>query len=121
MGEDESGDLKTPLKQGSLLKFIQCAFRNLILEMTFQMKANNSTNIKTCVKRRVFLLLLGDLSETCEKGKEKKFEKEPKRERKRGLKQKKIRERRQENKEKVKTKEREGIGQPIKRLRDEQN
>ena len=69
----------------------------------------------------MLLLLLGDRSETCEKGKEKKFEKEPKGERKRGLKQKKMRERRQENKEKVKTKEREGIGQPTKKLRDEQN
>ena len=53
---------------------------------------------------RVLLLLLGDLSETFEKGKEKKFEKEPKRERQRGLKQKKVRERRRENKERVKTK-----------------
>ena len=58
MGEDESGDLKTPLKQGSLLKFIQCAFRNLILERTFQMKAYNSTIIKTYVKRRVLYFYL---------------------------------------------------------------
>ena len=55
---------------------------------------------------RVLLLLLGDLSEACEKGKKKKFEKEPKGERKRGLKQKKMRQRRQENKEMIKTKER---------------
>ena len=73
----------------------------------FKRKQNNSTDIRTCVKRRVFLLLLGDLYETCEKGKEKKFEREPKEQRKRGLKQKKMRERRRENKERVKTKERE--------------
>ena len=53
MGEDESGDLKTPLKQRYFIKIIQYAFRNLILERTFQMKAYNSTIIKTCVKRRV--------------------------------------------------------------------
>ena len=58
MGEDESGDLKTTLKQRSLLNFIQCAFRNLILEMTFQMKAYNSTIIKTYVKRRVLYFYL---------------------------------------------------------------
>ena len=58
MGEDESGDLKTPLKQRSLLKFIQCAFRNLILEMTFQMKAYKSTIIKTYVKMRVLYFYL---------------------------------------------------------------
>ena len=74
MGEDESGDLKTPLKQKYFIEIIQCALRILILERSFQMKANNSTNIRTCVKMRVLLLLLEDLSETCEKRKEKKFE-----------------------------------------------
>ena len=60
----------------------------------------------------MLLLLFGDLSETCEKGKEK-FEREPKEQRKRGLKQKKMRERRQENQEKVKTKEREEYGSQL--------
>ena len=58
MGEDESGDLKTPLKQRYFIKIIQYAFRNLILERTFQMKAYNSTIIKTCVKRRVIYFYL---------------------------------------------------------------
>ena len=46
----------------------------------------------------MLLLLLGDLSETCKKRKEKKFEREPKEQRKKRLKQKKMRERRRENK-----------------------
>ena len=58
MEDDESGDLKTQLKQRYFIKIIQYAFRNLILERTFQMKAYNSTIIKTCVKRRVIYFYL---------------------------------------------------------------
>ena len=39
MGEDESGDLKTPLKTKIFINFIQCALRILIFERTFQIKA----------------------------------------------------------------------------------
>ena len=69
MGEDESGDLKTPLKQSTLLKLLQFAFRNLIPERAFQIKAYNSTIIKICVKKESDLLLLEDFLETCKKGK----------------------------------------------------
>ena len=84
------------------------------------MKAYNITDIRTCVKRIVLLLLLGDLSKTCEKGKEKKFEREPKDQRKRGLKQKKMRERRRENKEGQNQRKR-GIGQPTMKLKEDKN
>ena len=53
MGEDESGDLKSSLKQKY---FIEITI--LILERTLQMKAYNSTVIKICVKRRVLYFYL---------------------------------------------------------------
>ena len=80
MGEDESGDLKTPLKQKY---FIEITI--LILERTLQMKAYNSTIIKICVKRRVFYFYL-KLFWNLAKREEKKFEWEQKKQDKEGWK-----------------------------------
>ena len=65
MGEDESGDLKTPLKQKY---FIEITI--LILERTLQMKAYNSTIIKICVKMRVLYFYLKLFLKLSKKGRE---------------------------------------------------
>ena len=101
MGEDESGDLKTPLKQKY---FIEITI--LILERTLQMKAYNSTIIKICVKMRV-LYFIWSFSWNLAKRVEKKFEWEQKSKTKKAENKKKMIGRRNENKEEVKSKQRE--------------
>ena len=106
MGKDESGDLKTPLKQKILTELIQFAFRNLILERDFQIRAYNSIIIKTCVKRRVIYFYL-ELFLKLAKREKKKLEWEQKCKAKKDENKKKMIGRRKENKEKVKDKKME--------------
>ena len=101
MGEDGSGDLKTPLKQKY---FIEITI--LILERILQMKAYNSTIIKICVKRRMLYFYL-KLSWNLAKREEKKFEWEQKSKTKKAENKKKMIGRRNENKEEAKSKQRE--------------
>ena len=106
MEEDESGDLKTPLKQRYFIEIIQFAFRNLILEMTFQIRAYNSIIIETCVKKRVIYFYL-ELFLKLVKREKKKFEWEQKNKAKEGWNKRKRRGRKRESKEEVKNKKRE--------------
>ena len=68
MGEDESGDLKTPLIQRYFIKIIQLAFMNSTFERTFEGKHTTFYYWTLCKKWEWFYFLFKTFLENCKKG-----------------------------------------------------
>ena len=73
MGEDESGDLKTPLRQRYFIKIIQLAFRNSTFERTFEGK-HETFYYWTLCKKESDLLFIQTFSFPFSQSSKKKFQ-----------------------------------------------